>query len=195
VLSSTPDARSHQLCDHLRKCTASAHDSLESKLDLLSAPSRGRLIALLKAFYGFHSVWEPALSRWPRLFELMASRSRLADLRADLMHFGFTDEDVSQIAHCRRAAELLQSEAAAVGSAYVLEGSTLGGQVISRLFDGADYVPKTGLAYFNPYGAATGEMWRAFKAAANVLVPGTEYDVAAEGAWRTFALLEQWVCN
>jgi heme oxygenase (biliverdin-IX-beta and delta-forming) len=186
---------SPELFVHLRACTEAAHRSLETTLDLTAAPSHTRFAAMLKRFHGFHSAWEPALSLWPKVSAFMVSRGRLAQLHADLTWFGCEELEIAAIPPCSQAIELLTSQAAAVGSAYVLEGATLGGQVITRALGGIPWAPEHGFAYFNPYGAATGPMWRAFKAWADDLLTPDEHDAAAEGAERTFALLEQWLSS
>jgi heme oxygenase len=184
-----------ELCAYLRESTAGAHLALEVRLDLMAAPTQAKVTALLERFLGFHAVWEPALSRWPRVFSFMEPRSRLADLRADLTRLGGPGRGAGAVPPCTRAPGLLSSEAAAVGSAYVLEGSTMGGQLITRALSGAAWAPRDGLAYFNPYGAATGPMWRAFKAWADGLVGEADHAAAADGAVRTFALLEDWLAS
>lgn len=75
----------------------------------------------------------------------------------------------------------------ALGALYVLEGATLGGQIITRhLRQTLGVTPQRGGAYFYGYGPATGTMWRAFGDAMNRLVaPGDEAQVIA-GAQATF---------
>ena len=55
----------------------------------------------------------------------------------------------------------------ALGALYVLEGSTLGGQVIGRHLRARGLTPARGGAYFHAYGPETGAMWRAFSEAMN----------------------------
>lgn len=56
-----------------------------------------------------------------------------------------------------------QNISAAWGILYVLEGSSLGGQIITRHYGKTlGLTPETGLSYFNGYGEKTGEMWTSF---------------------------------
>ncbi len=57
----------------------------------------------------------------------------------------------------------VSSEAEAWGALYLLEGSTLGGQMITKILQ--KQLPEVAqkLAYFGGYGAKTGSMWKAFK--------------------------------
>jgi len=71
----------------------------------------------------------------------------------------------------------------AVGCLYVLEGATLGGQVISRYLAKLGIGPGNGGLFFNGYGARTGEMWKAFQFSAAHYCD-TEHQIAeaVEGA-------------
>ncbi|WP_034383842.1 biliverdin-producing heme oxygenase [Deinococcus sp. YIM 77859] len=79
----------------------------------------------------------------------------------------------------------------ALGALYVLEGSTLGGQVLSRQLQARlALTPKRGLRYFSGYGPQTGAMWLAFGRALRQHVrPGEDLRVI-EGAQQTFAAFE-----
>ena len=184
------------LRQRLREGTAAAHEQLEAALDLLGRePDRQRFARMLERFLGFHIVWEKSIRRHPDLRAFVAPRSRLPHLRRDLAALGRTNAEQAALPRCAAAAELAPSRAAAVGSIYVLEGSTLGGQVIARALAGASWVPPGGLAYFNPYQARTGEMWRAFGAWAESEVAERELSQAVAGAAATFAVLEAWVAG
>ena len=54
----------------------------------------------------------------------------------------------------------------ALGCMYVVEGATLGGQVISRHLAKLGIGPNNGGCFFNGYGTRTGEMWKSFQASA-----------------------------
>jgi heme oxygenase len=75
----------------------------------------------------------------------------------------------------------------AVGCLYVLEGATLGGQLISRHLATLGIGPATGGLFFNGYGAKTGEMWKSFQASAtHYCVTDDQIDEAVTGAKSTF---------
>jgi heme oxygenase len=189
-------ARPDALRQQLRAGTARAHQELEGALDLLSRVSDRQAFArVLERFLGFHMVWERTISRHPALRTFHEPRSRLPHLRRDLAALGRTNLEQASLPVCGEAAQLAASPAAAVGSIYVLEGSTLGGQVIARALGGADWAPPGGLAYFNPYQARTGEMWRAFGSWAEARVAAGERDAAVAGANRTFAVLQEWLTS
>lgn len=178
---------------HLRAATCLAHERLETSLDLLERiADRGRFRRLLERFYGFHQVWEPALSRHPDIAAFHGPRSRLPHLRRDLAAQGMTQQEIAALPLCDAATGLVRTAASALGSVYVLEGSTLGGQVIARRLADAGWAPG-GLAYFEPHGRRTGDLWRGFKTWADARTDEADYAAVAEGANLTFGLLQDWL--
>lgn len=183
--------------ERLKRETREAHDRLEHHLDLLREPlDRERFVALLERFWGFHALWEPALGRALADDAFLAPRLKLQRLEADLRALGRSPEEIARLPRCFQAAQLAplpRRPAAALGSLYVLEGSTLGGQVITRALRGAGWLPSGGLTYFDPYGAATGAMWRDFRDyAAARSTPAADAEMVA-AAKATFERLHRWL--
>ena len=87
-------------------------------------------------------------------------------------------------------APLLLGVPEALGALYVLEGATLGGQVIARhLRRTLGVTAERGGAYFSGYGSRTGRMWQAFGDAMDrVVIPGDEAHVilGAQIAFQAF---------
>ena len=197
ALSSPPalaDPGPRELLLRLRHATADAHTKLENQLQLLGRVSdRQWFVRVLEGFLGFHIVWERAIRGRPELQAFLEPRSRLPHLRRDLAALGRTTAELDAAPRCLAASALAEDAAQALGSIYVLEGSTLGGQVIHRALSGADWLPAGGLTYFKPYGSRTGEMWRSFRAFAEDITPPERQDAVCAGANRTFALLQEWL--
>lgn len=192
----SPPPPAAPLRQRLRADTAAAHAEMEAALDLLSRISdRQGFAQVLQRFLGFHIVWERAIQQRPALRAFQAPRTRLPHLRRDLAALGLTNAEQADLPRCEAAAELAADDAAAVGSIYVMEGSTLGGQVIGRALAQSDWSPPGGLTYFNPYQARTGEMWRAFGAWAETQAPAERHADAVVGANRTFAVLQEWLTS
>ena len=79
-----------------------------------------------------------------------------------------------------------------MGALYVLEGSTLGGQMIARMLQKnplLNLVPGQ-LNFFLGYKKETGPKWKSFQAALNLLDGETETLVST--ARQTFSLFTQW---
>lgn len=152
----------------------------------LSTPDRDRAIAMLVGFHGLVPVLEPALAAelgpdWT------AGRDKSAILKADLIELGL---DPATLPICADAAQLVSNRAGALGVLYVLEGSTLGGNLIAKALRKVPAWPAGRPTYFHPYGENTGAMWRRF-----VLMLDAEpvdRDAVIAGANRTFAEIGRW---
>jgi heme oxygenase (biliverdin-IX-beta and delta-forming) len=180
----------------LRPQTQDAHSELEAQLGLLEQPASTEYYAhLLSRFLGFHLVWEEDLKAFPALARELEGRSRLRHLRHDLRTLGVTDAGISSVPLCGDAHNLTANEARALGSFYVLEGSTLGGQLITRHLSSAHGLPTEGLSYFNPYGSRTGEMWRSFRRWLEIQAQHHAASDIVAGARATFVVLQKWLAG
>jgi len=180
------------LRSRLREATAPAHRRLEAALDLSAANlRRDRLIALLGRFHGFHAGWEPALRRVVPA-SIAGPRLKLSLLQDDLRRLGLDETTLRALPVCADTAVLCASEAAAAGSLYVLEGSTLGGQILQRSLRTHDWYPAEGLRYWNPYGAHTGQRWHETVSYLEAR-PARQGDETVNAAVSTFVLLESWL--
>jgi heme oxygenase len=183
----------------LREGTREHHARAEARLPLLDPgldrPTYERALA---ALLGFQAPLEDALAHadWERVaLDWRGTRRRAPLLAADLASLGWGADAIAALPRCPDAPRP-RTLAAALGCAYVLEGSTLGGQLIHR------HVARTlglraagGCAYFAAHGDAVGPMWRAYVAA-------LDRGVAREGcapaeilgaARATFDALSHWL--
>ncbi|MBY0254738.1 MAG: biliverdin-producing heme oxygenase, partial [Methylobacterium organophilum] len=135
----------------LRAATDPAHRALEVSLDWQArVATLDGYRDLLGRLYGFHAVWEAAIGSGLADEPFLAPRRRLALLAADLDHLGLRPDAVAALP--RPAAPALHGPAAATGALYVLEGSTLGGQLIGRHIAGLHGFSGAGLAYYRAHG-------------------------------------------
>lgn len=186
------------LREELREKTASLHVQTENALDLMGqSVTLERYLAVLTVLHSVYAKLEPAVidhAGWNELGLDMGARRKLPLLETDL---AFIEGQLAlrtsaRFAHSSEpAAPPLESFAAALGAAYVIEGSTLGGAFIHRhlstLFrlDGGH-----GTRFFNCYGTETGSRWKQFLAAlerAPLDAEGRQRALA--GAVQTFELL------
>jgi heme oxygenase len=164
------------------------------QLGLLDRPASIDYYApLLLRFLGFHLVWENDLQEFPTLACELKTRSRIRNLRDDLRTLGLTDAEISCVPLCGDAHRVTLDEARALGAFYVLEGSTLGGQLITKHLSGAGWLPAEGLSYFNPYGSRTGVMWRSFKRWLEIQAEHHAANDVVSGARGTFVVLQKWL--
>lgn len=133
---------------------------------------------------------------WNREAFPSSSWRKLPLLTRDLITLGSTPAEIQRLAICLSLPPL-DSRAGALGCLYVLEGATLGGQIISRhLSEIQNLSPERGAAFFYGYGAETGHMWKSFRALLTRDVESGECDpeeVIAAAA-ETFHRYENWVC-
>ncbi len=176
----------------LKSATAGHHARVEAampSLDQLATPEG--YAAALRALHGFHAAWEPAIWSTPGVVEagMDGGRRKLPLLEADLRALG--------IRPCEPAAPpaVLSGTAEALGALYVLEGATLGGRIIHRrVADVLGVTPERGAAYYQGYGDATGERWKAFgQAVTRFADESRAAPRVVAGAAACFAALEAWL--
>lgn len=186
-------AASASLRDRLRRETRAEHEAIEAALAPLSgAISSGGYKDILARFLGFYEPWETALAaalRDPAFFD---PRRKLPLLRQDLLALGLSGGDISSLPRCPRVPPLA-TRSEALGSLYVCEGATLGGQLILRnVGERLGIDARTGAAFFASYGEAVAPMWRATRARL-AEVPTADHEAALHTARSTFRALRLWV--
>jgi heme oxygenase (biliverdin-IX-beta and delta-forming) len=180
----------------LRDETRPLHDEVERDLEQSGAyTSMEQYQVLLARFFGFFKEWEPQVGEILADETFFGPRRKLHLLQKDLHFFGYGPATIAALPRCPDLPPV-RDLAGAMGSLYVLEGSTLGGQVIShrleRLFGLRD---GHGYAFFRSYGREVSSMWRSFgERLASVSSPGTE-EASIRSANLTFARLHGWLCH
>jgi heme oxygenase len=149
--------------ERLRSATRAVHLELERDLALTSPDaSMVRYTRIIALFYGFYRPLEAALERLntlapSRRFPLRA-RSEL--LKRDLLALGLEVQAISELPTCRDLPSLREPEHFA-GCLYVLEGASLGGQVIIHtLRERLELTDHGGMEFFSGDGAATAARWK-----------------------------------
>lgn len=182
--------------EEIKQATRESHERLESS-DILSVLTSGNLSdesyrRILLKFYGYFRPLE---------FRVLASgiENHVPDLRerqraylifSDLKLLNYKGDpdfamDLPAVTNIDQA----------FGVLYVLEGSTLGGQVITRNLKKnlGEESPST---FFHGYGDQTAAKWTGFKNCLETWCQnGGKKDKVIESARTTFSLLEKWVKN
>lgn len=150
------------LLEDLKQQTRHQHTELE-QLNNLPASLQDYLVQL-ELFYGFIAPWERRLAETLEEDDpVRGGREKTAWLEADLAFFGYTAREIGALPQCHDLPPTDTREQI-LGAAYVIEGSTLGGQLISRhLTQALGLSPGGGDQYFRSYGPAVGPMWQAFR--------------------------------
>lgn len=184
----------------LREQTHDCHKRLEQRLDLLDTMlSLERYRALLRRFYGFYIPMERRLgevfSQGSDLVQF-SRRRKVGYLAQDLEILGVTQEYQESLPLCD-SLPIVALLPQALGCLYVLEGSTLGGQIISRHLERTHGIGiENGGAFFLSYGPDVAMMWRAFGTALTAYAAEHDEDARIiQAARETFSALEAWLCN
>lgn len=170
------------ILQELKQRTRTHHEEVESAVDVMNRVFTLEDYKLLIGnFRCFYAAYEPTLP----IGGLAAAgfdyepRRKLPALERDAAALGVNDSNASAVANTAR----LDTIARAFGSLYVIEGSTLGGQVISRhLKQHLGLTPENGAAFFNSYGSEVGPMWKRFGAAISAFGDGGYHDDEIVGA-------------
>lgn len=166
------------IMSRLKHATQHQHHEVEALMPVLDpALSRAAYAQILRQLFGVIQPLEAHLLTLPIPAALeLDLRLKAPLLTRDLKALA---QDIASSPET--AAPPLRGVPEALGALYVLEGATLGGQVITRhLRWTLTVTPEWGGAYFHGYGPDTGQMWRAFGEAMNrEVVPGDEPHVIA----------------
>jgi heme oxygenase len=198
--ASTP-ARPPALLARLKAETAPLHARIEQVVPLLrpGLDRRGYRDYLARLF-GYLGPLEVALQRFAAAFAEdgvdLVARDKSELLAQDLLVLGASAAELLDLPRCR-ALPATPSLAEAWGCLYVLEGSTLGGQVIQRtLGPRLSLSPGAGLRFLCGYGERTGSTWKEFAAALGRFEQrGGDGAAVLRGAAETFATLMAWLAH
>ncbi len=169
----------------LKEATRTQHENLENTVDVMNQMfSLEDYKTLLTKFYRFYAAIEPrvAANDLEKAGFDFAVRRKTPLLEKDLKALGIFEDAQNGLWTDLPA---LDSTAKAFGSLYVMEGATLGGQVIMRhLKQHLDITPENGGAFFNSYGAEVGPMWKSFCATATEFAEANQDDETIVNAAR-----------
>ena len=151
----------------LRSKTANSHQLIEQNSISQSLMSQGVTVTqyarYLKNMYGFVYGFEKIVFPLLKHYELLQLEDRRKShlIQADLVLLNYTA--VQPYINDELFSTHYQTAAAALGGMYVLEGSTLGGQIINKHLSkvlGNSVAGKT--TYLMAYTGQTGSMWKNF---------------------------------
>ena len=195
--SQAPDGGVPSLLEALRTGTALLHVALEKRLPFFSEYLDADWFRrLLQAYYGFYGPMEAALYDCELIPDGYDTELRVKTptLLSDLLALGLNDMAINDLPRCTQL-PLLDTPAACLGALYVLEGATLGGQVLRReMAQRLDLDADNGGAFLNVYGPETGRRWKDFLDYLGhqpLDAPAKQH--AVDAARSTFSGFEQWL--
>jgi heme oxygenase (biliverdin-IX-beta and delta-forming) len=182
----------------LKQATSQRHAALERQLPLLDPNlSHPAYRQCARRFFGYYAPLEAkllALPWWESIGFCYTPRHKTPRLEQDLLSMGDTSDTLAQLPRCQNL-PTTDTLAHLLGCLYVLEGATLGGQIITKhLRANLGVTPQSGSAFFNGYGVHTGPHWLAF---CKMMMVHAEHSGSADdiitSANQTFATLDQWL--
>lgn len=199
MASSAFTCRCSMMLKCLKAATGTRHAALERQLPLLDPSlSHGTCRQYVQRLFGFYDPLEKRLLEVPWWSEIgfdYAPRQKTPRLRQDLQVLGGTEQSIAALPRCEHLPPLT-SEAQLWGCLYVIEGATLGGQIIIKnLHTHLGLTATSGASFFDGYGSQTGSRWKAFCAAVPAQgedVPGGP-DAMLLSANVTFDALSEWL--
>jgi len=188
------DGEHFNLFDLLRKGTADIHQLVERRVPVFREGfNLEDYSQLVEQFFGF---WAPVEERLANLESLrdpdlaLQSRFRCSLLREDLLILGRDPASVRRCEKVPRLDNFLQG----LGCLYVLEGSTLGAQIIARRLEEILRIGGgSGASFFNAYGGLTGSRWMEFKGFVTASVKPEQTDEVVKAARQTFTCFYEWL--
>jgi heme oxygenase len=183
------------LFEMLKQETAAVHEKVMdeswAQRVLSTDYTRPEYRELLQKYYGFYLPVETLLLALDTSV-FHPSRAKHPLLQEDLSFF--YSSDCFKPAICQKIPEMVDVPSA-LGVCYVLEGATLGGQMIAKhLKISLGLTPHEGLKFFNGYGSDTATMWRSFKKETQDIVrKPREFTTMLEAALNTFNSLSEWM--
>lgn len=184
----------------LRQATAGFHREVEVSA-VMTPLADGRVtipqyLFALQALAGFYRPAEDLLFvRFAPVASALGIRPKLPALLDDLHVLGLSRDQIGQLPACTDLPRI-DDAAAAIGMFYVLEGATLGGQVVMRrIREGLGPLYGRATSFHGFHGAQAGSHWRGFQVNLEETIqsrPGGEA-AARRGAIDTFQALLRWL--
>jgi heme oxygenase (biliverdin-IX-beta and delta-forming) len=178
--------------DDLKHGTATAHLELEKKMipHLKKITSTTHYIRLLDYLHSYYDLLEQQLQPW------MLHDQRKPD--AERIRFDLNQLQPGYVIKSRENVIVprVDSYERALGVLYVLEGSTLGGQIITGMLTKQLGTSDAAIfTYYNPYGDGTSNHWQAFKDRLNQPLTDTQRQQVTAAANETFETLKRWISD
>jgi heme oxygenase len=187
------------ILENIKIQTLENHKLLE-KSQLMLPIMNGTLVLknylrILNIFYGYFSPLERTIEKFKDMETYLPdfhTRRKSDLLLADLNLL----TQLPNISVCKDLPQI-SSLSQAFGCLYVMEGSTLGGRVISGIVnDRLNINASTGASFFNGYGADTGNKWKKFQEALSAYSNDNQKEEEIIAAANdTFIKFKDWIEN
>lgn len=178
------------LSEYLKLNTNQFHDGVEAKFESQKIFDKSYTLndyrQILWLNYLFHLHYEnkafAAVSEETSKALDLESRRKLHLLEIDLRNLDMEGVEVSEEIE-------VKNEAEAFGILYVMEGSSLGGNVIKKQLSQNPEFMGMSFHFFGCYGEKTGEFWKKFKEVLDNKFPESQYDDVLKGTKKAYQFL------
>lgn len=182
------------LSSSIKDFTRTVHHNLEKTLiaRIKGITNVEAYIGLLAMMYGFYEPMEKAIDRYMSAGSIphYALRRKASALLDDIRFFipGYQPQALA------KQLPVINSYPAALGSMYVMEGSTLGGKIIAGMVQNQLQLQHgTGTSFFNSYGNEADKMWQSFRSKLDEPFSDTDKTTIITAAENTFKTFKTWV--
>lgn len=181
------------LSQTLKEATRDVHAALEKQLvnQIRAIDSKESYGRLLTTMYGYYHPIEQQLSAMLNESDIpdLSKRRKSSWIVNDLRNLSIPTD---RLPMCDDV-PAISNVATALGVSYVLEGSTLGGKVISDLLTKqTSGTLGDALSFFQGYRENTMPMWQSFRQRLD-LVPEEDHAKTIDSATQTFTKFNQWI--
>ncbi|WP_312076360.1 biliverdin-producing heme oxygenase [Chryseobacterium sp.] len=176
--------------EYLKQNTADLHDAAEKlfnsdkifnrtfNFDDYKKIIRNNYLMLLNAE---NEIFENLSANFSEKLQLN-ERKKLPLIEKDLHNLSLENETPAQTVE-------ISNQNEALGMMYVIEGSTLGGNVIAKQLSKTEGFENVTFNFFGCYQENTGSMWKNFKEVLDSEVKEENYDEVLSGAKKLYSLL------
>ncbi|MEA9975917.1 MULTISPECIES: biliverdin-producing heme oxygenase [unclassified Pseudomonas] len=178
----------------LRAATSHLHRRLDARLPFFTTDI-AVYRRIMQAYYGFYLPFETLLAASASTIPGMgwAQRLKTPILKQDLLALGLTFGEIDALPLCKILPGV-ETQAQALGALYVVEGATLGGQVLRGIIKAKVGVESaTGGAFMDVYGAETRNLWQGFLTCLSCIQEPEDIAQTVATAQQTFICFEGWL--
>ncbi len=182
------------IVEKLRSATRPAHAQLDQQFFpvIQQVKDHEAYVKVLVTFYGFYKPMYVKLDRFLSkvALPLYDERRKPSWLLNDIILF----TDHYDLMYCEET-PAIRNLYEALGAYYVLEGATMGGEIISKkIVAGLHRNSDTGFSFFNAYGTDNPVMWRKFLSFLENTAFTAEEEAGIIGAAeKTFTAFKHWI--
>ena len=180
------------LIDRVRAATYALHQSLDNLMipNIEAIRSKEDYAALLLQLYGF---FKPVYDNTDRFLDTNYLPDYRSRRKPEWILNDLKDLEVNHTIHLCEHLPHIDSNAAACGALYVLEGSTMGGMIIKKMIHEKLH-SDDGLTFFSGYGKQTRERWNVFIHYLNDIDNHKEAsEMVIQTAAATFMFFKEWL--